>query len=686
MQRGDDFAAAEHLKEAIALGERNPVVLGRTVSLLFSQKRYNEADQIVRVLQERPNLLTSDLVRSASEISMRLNEPTRALELAEKLAGSSDKVVDKVWLSQILGSLGRSQEAEQQLRNVIEVNGSAPEPWIVLVQVLARGNQLAKAEQVVAEAERAIAADQAPLAIAQCYELLGKNDLARSRYQRALEQAPQNMVIVRRVIEFQMRTGQSAESEGLLRNFLKSSDGTVESDRPWATRNLALALTIGGTPGQLNEALVLVERNLSNGPASPADERLKALVLARLPSSTQHRQAIAILEKLLVRDSETAVEDRFLLGKLYVATGDRSKGRAEFRMILASRTDDVRFIAAYLQLILQSGETKEAERWVSRLQALAPNDLLTADFHAQLLFAKGLYPEVVTLLNEVVNRPAKDDDPELSLKRRLWAARRFEEFARNLRESKKGNTATQFTANAESLYQHYVQQRPKEVLALAEFYAHGNQVDRALELLNKHWNDSAPERIAAVAGAVMKNLQSTAQQLAQLQGLLLTVNKSVGWNAMLSVGTADLMSWRGEYESAVRLYNDVLQHDRRNITALNNKAVLLAMSGGDGPEAFRLVQQALDSGGPTDVLIDSRGLIHLATGDAGRALADFESSLKESEDAERYFHTALAYAQLKQFEAAKRAFRRAQELGLSAQRVHPLERPLLAKLQTSLEK
>ena len=685
IQQGDIYTATEHLQEAISLGERNPAVLSQMVSLLFSQKRFIEADKVIHLLQERQSLLTSDVIRSASEISLRLNQPTRALELAEQLVRNSDSSTDKVWLSQVLGSLGKSQEAEQQLRKVIEADRSAPEPWIVLVQVLARANQRAKAEQIVAEAERAMAADQAPLAIAQCYELLGKIDLAQSRYQSALERAPRNVVVVRRVVEFQMRNGLNTEAESLLRNTLNGSKEIAEPDLRWATRNLALVLTTSGNPKKLDEALTLIDRNLTTGPASPVDERVKALVLASHSSSTKRRQAISILEKLLVHDSETAVEDRFLLARLYVAVGDQSKGRAEFRKILASRGDDIRFVSAYLQTILQSGETTEIDRWLTRLQALAPNDQLTAEFQAQLLFAKGLFPEVVTVVKGVVNRPQPEqDNPESSLKRQLWGARQFEQFARKLLGSKNADASAKFTAEAESLYQRYVQLRPGESLVLAEFYAHVNQLDRTLGLLKQHWNESAPERIAAVSAAVIQNLQSTPQQLVQLQEFLQTINKSLGSNPTVSLVLADLMSCRGEYQSAILLYRDVLKNGRQDIAAMNNAAVLLAMSGGDGPEAFRLIQMALDSGGPKDILIDSRGLIHLATGNPVRALADFQASLQESEGADRYFHVALAYAQLKQSESARRSLRRAQELGLSEQMLHPVERPTLAKLQASL--
>ncbi len=686
-QQGNVFATTDQLLEAISLGERNPTILSETVSLLFGQKRFIEADQVVRRMQERQNLFTSEMIRSASEISLRLDDSARALDLAEQLVRRSDKNSDKVWLAQVLGTLGKYQEAEQQLRQLVEADGSASEPWVALVQILTRAGQRDKAEQAVAEAERAMAADQAPLAIAQCYELLGKVDLARSRYQAALEQSPNNILVLRPVVEFQMRNGRSSEAELLLRNFLKSSIDAGDRERRWATRNLALALAINGRPQPLNEALDLIERNLATGPESSVDERVKALILARQPSSEQRQEAIRIFERLLAHISDVSTDDQFLLARLYQATGDQSKARAEFRKLLATQSKDSRYIIAYLQLLLQNGETAEAELWLERLQALAPDDLVTADFQVHLSFAKGRYPEVVTFLKEVVSRSAREkDNPESPLTRQLWGARRFEEFARKLRESKKVDEAARFTADSELLYQQYVQQRPTEVLTLAEFFARVNQVEHALELLFEHWSDSAPERIAAVSVAVMENHQSTAQQLVRLQKLLEAANKEPGQTVVLSLVLADLMSWRGEYDGAIKLYHEVLRRDRQNIAAMNNLAALLVMSGRDLMEAFRLIKQAIDNGGPRDVLLDTRGMAHLATAAPAKALADFEESLRVSGSSERHFHVALAYAQLKQTEAAKRSLRRALELGLADQMLHPLERPWLADLRTALGK
>jgi len=686
-RRGDQMAATEHLQEAIKLGERNPAILSRTVSLLFAQKRFIEADQIVRRLGERQNLFTSDMLRSASEIAIRLNDTSRAIDMAEQLVRESDSGANKLWLAQVLGMVGRNQEAEEQLREVIAADPAAPEAWIVLVQVLTRSQQMRQAAQVVLDAEQAINAQDALLAVAQCYELIGNFDQARAKYELALEQSPEDEAVLRAAIQFQLKAGRGNEAEVLLRKMLQSLPDAESRERKWATLNLALALSMAGETKKIDEALTIIGENRNAGSATPADLRIQALVLARHPSLQQRRSAIPLLEKSLEQDSDTAIEDRYLLAKLCVATGDRAKARSEFRKLVVSRSNDLRFLSAFLQLLLQSGETTEAELWLPRLQEAAPDSLLTIDFQSQILFAQKHYPEVVTLLKEsTILDDTAQDTPDVSLTTQLWGAKRFGEFAVALQQLKLPDESQRFSVEAEALYQSYIQQRPQEALVLAEHHARLNQVDRALELLTAHGTNAAPQSLVAVSVAMIKNSQTTPTQLTRLQESLQELRKTLPPSELLDLALADLMGWRGDTDHAAQLYRDVLKRNPQNIAALNNLAALWAMSGQMDDEALKLIQLAIDSRGQTGVLLDTRGMVCLAAGIPARALADFEESLREGEKAERYFHVALARVQMKQLEPAQRAFSRSLELGLTDQSLHPLERPMLAKLRSALGK
>eukprot|EP00456_Euglypha_rotunda_P023873 TRINITY_DN196_c2_g1_i1.p1 TRINITY_DN196_c2_g1~~TRINITY_DN196_c2_g1_i1.p1 ORF type:complete len:1431 (+),score=358.04 TRINITY_DN196_c2_g1_i1:9213-13505(+) len=689
-QSGDTSAAIEQLQEAIiTLGERNPAVLRKAVSLLTTQRRFIEADQVVRRLQERQSLLSSDMMRSASEISMRLNDTSRALELAEQLANESKSTGDKVWFAQVLGLSGRQGEAEQLLRKVIEENPTAPEGWLALVQVLSRANQIEKAELVVVDAEKAMTGDLAPLTIAQCYELIGKSDIAKVRYQTALENAPDNIVVIRSVVEFQLKSGRSAEAEPLIRKIMASSkDQATDRDRRWATQQLAIALSNQGTPERMVEALALIDKNLVSGIKTPTDLRVKALILARQPTVVQRREAIDILQKLLMHDSDTAVEDRFLLARLCLATGDRAKARSEFRTLLGSNGNDPRFLAAYVQLMLDAGETVDAENWLDKLQKVAPNDLRTTDLRSQFLFGRERYSEAIEFVKESVLRMNAEAATPERVSANLWGAKRLEEFANRLRKTKKGAQKVQeiarFTAEAQQLYEQYASKGSHEKLTLAEFYSHIDQVDQAMVLLEQNAEGAPVQLIAAICVGVMKNRQTTPDQLLRLQQLIQTANGSQTNKVLLTLILADVMSWRTDYDGAIRVYSEVLQRDPHNVAAINNLAVILAMTGRDTKEAMRLIQQAIDRMPQQGTLLDSRGLIRLAANGAADALADFEASSKEGESSERNFHIALACAQLKQTEAAKRALTRAIEQGLIDQNLHPLERPLYTSLRANL--
>lgn len=688
---GNSVRATAHLLEAIELGERNPNVLSQTVNQLFSQKRYREADQVVRRLQDRQDLLRGDVMRSASEISMRLNEAERALELAEDLVKTSNKSSDKVWLAYVLGQLGRTTDAEQQLRTLIAENAKDPDAWVTLVMILVQAKQPEKARQVIADAQQQINPDQSSLAIAQCYERLGDVEQADKGFQAALKQSPNDMAIRRMAVEFYLKNNDVAKAEPLLTEMIKKSRDKKDKDLPWANRSLAIIYSLKGNPEQLNQALELIDKNLESGTAAIEDQRVRAHILSRRPSIKDRLAAIGLLEKLVALDPNAGgaafVEDEFLLARLYLATGERAKGRAALLKVLGTNSKTPRYIAPFLQLLLQERQLSEAELWLDRLRTEAPADLLTTEFQVQLTFAKQQYSEVASLLKEVASRPALENEkPQAFSGRQIWAARWFEEFSRRLRKLKVTNQATEFASEAERIYQVYVQQRPKDFMVLPVLFGRTNQIGRALEELTKQVNTASPESIAALSVVIVQSGDATASQLRQLQEQLQLAAKANKSSLILTLAAADLMSWRRETDDAEQLYLQVLKQDPKNVPALNNLAVMYGMSGKKIQEALRLIQKALDADGPQDVLIDTRGLIHYGAGDYDKALQDFNQSLKAAETSERYVHLALANSELKQLGVARQSLAKAVELGLADETIHPMERQWLAKLRRTLGK
>ena len=690
---GDQKSAVEQFLEAVRLGERSPAVTSHTLSLLFNARRFEDAENLLKQLRETQSTFTSEMAQAEVDIAIQLGRVDAAIQATEQLVRNSQNVVDPVWLGRVYGSLGKYAQAEAQFRRAIQLDGKKSIAWINLVKVLVLAKKTDAAMQVIEDAKAAIEEERSILAIAFCYEITGKSDLALATYQSAFEKSPNDVTTGLRLVDFLLKTGALQDAEVVLRKLIKSSsvgdDENSQNQRRLVHRKLANLLVTAGSQEQHSEALALVERNLGNGKSVAAEDlRLKAVILANGPAAIQHEQAIAILEKLVQSAPANAplADDQFLLARLYLQAGDRINARMQLRKLIGSNKSEARFILAYAQLCLQSDEPTEAELYLSFLQKLAPNELSTIDLEAQVLFAKGRYAEISSLLKGLNSGRFQDSTKlEAAVAARLWAAKRLEEFSRRLEKMGETAAAATLSRDAEELYAKYVKDRPEEMLVFAEFLGKENQVDRALDLLQEHGPKAKIFRVVGVVYGIMKNAYAAPSQLARLQELLKSLTSNFDNAVILEILSADLMSWRGAYPEANARYREILQKNERDIRVLNNLAVLLALTGEDYQEAERLIKKAMEIAGPLDALLDSSGIIKLASGHPETAIVDFENALRQRETAERRFHAVVAYTQLKRFDAARKSLVRADKLQLTEKELHPLERSILKSIQAELQ-
>ena len=106
--QGNQEAAMENYRQAIELGGQNTRSIRRMAQLLYQQKRYLEAHQMIRRLEEQQRSFPLDLGRMASELSLRLEDFDRSVEMARRVASDSEDYHDHLWLGQVLAILGQS--------------------------------------------------------------------------------------------------------------------------------------------------------------------------------------------------------------------------------------------------------------------------------------------------------------------------------------------------------------------------------------------------------------------------------------------------------------------------------------------------------------------------------------------------------------------------------------------------
>jgi tetratricopeptide (TPR) repeat protein len=137
---------------------------------------------------------------------------------------------------------------------------------------------------------------------------------------------------------------------------------------------------------------------------------------------------------------------------------------------------------------------------------------------------------------------------------------------------------------------------------------------------------------------------------------------------------------QGKYDEAETLYRESLKKDTAYVPSLNELAWLLALRGQQLDEARELIDRAIELAGPQPSLLDTRAVIELALGQPAKALADLQAVIDMQPAADRYFHLALAHRKLGHTVEAAESLKKAEEMQLRPETLHPLERPAYADL------
>lgn len=695
--RGNYDLAVEEYIQAIDLGDRSPTAIRRVVDLLCERRRYLEADRVIRRLEEQIIPFSNQIGRVASEIALRLADFERAQRMARQAAAHSDNYRDHVWLGEVLSIVGQRaragnrndeadallREAEQELRHAITLAEESPVPWLALVQFLHRIKQSNKAEQVVETAKEKIAAADAPLAIAQCYEALGHRELAAAQYKEALTNAPNDVLVIRQVAGFCLRTGNAQEGEALLKRLISGNVKIGKGDLMWARRNMAVTLLSRGGYENLQKALSLVRQNLEVDAVSLQDQRVKLLMLASFPGRQEQREAVKTLETLLQTQQSASPEERFLLAELYLAADDLAGFRQHMQRLLASEPDNPRYVAAYARVLLDRKEASEAQLWIERLEKIAPGELSTLSLQAEGTLQRGDADKAIAILKSYLKMP--DANPDGPATRLHVVAANLERLGVRLRQSKNENAAKPFFTEAEAMYRELASKKPEKEIGLVRFLAQRGRFDEALSTADRAWKNADPAETAQALAAVLGASVANKEQIKRAEDILLLAVDERQRPVSLLLVMADLLSFRGECDKAETFYREILTKDRDNVLALNNLAMMLVVQNKQLPEAEQLMNQAVKVAGPRANLLDTRALVYLAMNQPDKALDDLDWAVNEAPGPIVHFHRARACYQLGQEDAARQALKEAYTLGLKPELLHPLERAALRNLRAALK-
>jgi tetratricopeptide (TPR) repeat protein len=663
-QRNDK--ALERYQVALQRGEGRPFVVRRVMQLLYEQQRYTEAQAFIARLPEQALAVRElgqlaaalALVDQRGVVSAEAPKAETALQLAQKAAHNNPKDYrDQLWLGQVAAIAGRDKEAEDAFLNARTLDANVPAVWAALIQFLAT-RDVPRAEAELAAARQKLRKDQLPAVLAAGYEALGRLSEAESQYVAMLAAKPSEPAFLAQAARFYGRTSRPAKAEPLLRKLIAATP-TSAMVTAWARRELAQTLAVQGGYPRYREALALLETNAVGG-ETIEDRMVKALVLATQPS--QRRAAIATYERLADKRAANSPAVQFLLAQLYDADGDWPNAHAAFLTLLKTQDKNPTYVAAYTRVLIGRKKLEEAESWLGRLTALAPDAFDSVELRARVLQARGRHKDAVA----VIMVYAVGKDAQL-----VQAAGLLEELGQ--------------PDEAEPLYRAEAarSKRPEAVLILAQHLSR-KKLPEALDLCERAWKTCPPEMVGFTCVAVLRLGRAADEQYRRVDGWFTAALASHPRVPLLTAAYAEFQGARGRYDDAIQLYRKVHEQRPDDPVPLINLAYLLAYTGGATAEALDCARRAVELAGPVPVILDTRAAVYIKVGQADKALEDANAALTLAPSPVGYFHLARAQHLANNKAAAVEAYQKALSAGLRPGTIHPLEQPAMGELAKRL--
>jgi cellulose synthase operon protein C len=655
-----------NLKEALETGPPNGRLVQQLVQLLFFR---NDPQGARDYMEKYSAFVGNDLERLRIGVDEQLGggKPLTDDEIAKLVKKDSTNPSDQMYLASLLSRSGKNDEAEAAYRKAISLNPDSPEAWLALIGHFWRQKKGIEAHQVVQEAQIQLPEDRRALTLAQGYEVLNDLGQADQFYLAALDAAPDDLAVQRAVAANYLRTERAAKAKPYLDKMISTSapaEGQADNVA-WARRESAKLLAKDPNYQEFLKAMDLLKPTQGITPA-PQDLALKAALLSERGEPGSAKEALKLLTTLAEQRPLQTLE-RLLLAQVRERLGDWGPANREMTLLVTQSKPTPTIYVAYIEMLLRNDNASEASRWLQKLKETAPDTPQIPALAARVDAAQGNGARAAVNLK-------KELPAQRPLPKEQW--RRLFEIASLLEQIKQYD-------EAEKLLREYVGYVPQETLFLAKFLADRGKVDETIALVERLRQNAPPTPLLQILLAAMRQNEHppTKEQKERIEAFFARAMRDDPESSLIQIQYAGLQESKHNFAEAERLYREVFKRSEtrpfdRAVVA-NNLGYLLAIQGKDLDDAVRFVKISLDFMGPQSDILDTRGLIFLAQGNAAQAVADLKDATIGPNDpnrANKLFHLALAYAANKEEAKARETLKKASDLKLKPDDLSPVER------------
>ncbi len=206
----------------------------------------------------------------------------------------------------------------------------------------------------------------------------------------------------------------------------------------------------------------------------------------------------------------------------------------------------------------------------------------------------------------------------------------------------------------ERAYREYpLQTLASYIVALAQT----KKLDEAVDVCAKHYAEHHDAQSATLLVEVLLNYLDSKEQAKQIKAhddALVDASERFNENAGFLEGLGTLKMAEGQYDEAVKCFVSALKVTPKSVRSLNNLAMSFAEIPSRASEGIAPINSALQLSGQNPELLDTKGVVLMASGRIAEAEATFAEAFAASNEPRHLFHLILAQIkQKKDGEAAR---------------------------------
>ncbi|MEM6364868.1 MAG: tetratricopeptide repeat protein, partial [Planctomycetota bacterium] len=348
--------ATENLVRAFQLGDNDLKLASKIVKLLYQQERFAEAENALVLLQERGLPLTPELRTLASRVFANLRDFNQAIEIAEANANQGEDPNEILWIAQLYGIAGRSEEALKVFQSAIERQPKSLAPRIALVQFLVRNGDADSAFDAIDAIRSELPPESVDAALARAFLAVENVAEAEMHFQQHLKKSPSDVKALAEMAQLQLDQGRQSEALPILKRLLELPEQLEPTEQSWARQQYASAFAAVGGADAYRDALRILDVDLQEFGDSIDNQRARAYVFGSRLDEPSIDRAIEILEGMVDKRSQFSLEDSFLLASLYEKKSNWAAYQSTMRRVLATGGADVeRYVRAYTDSLIRRG-------------------------------------------------------------------------------------------------------------------------------------------------------------------------------------------------------------------------------------------------------------------------------------------------------------------------------------------